>query len=149
MLVLVPGFGIEVNGAKRWLGAGPVQVQPSEIAKLALVLYAASLIAADPERTRSLYGVRPLLLVGAAMAALVVIEPDLGTAIVIALTLGAMLVVGRNEAAPPRDAWRAALALLALAVRRWSEPYRRERLTTLPGPLGATAAARASSPCRR
>ena len=41
LLVLVPGFGIEANGARRWLGAGPLQVQPSEVAKLALVLYAA------------------------------------------------------------------------------------------------------------
>ena len=61
LLVLVPGFGIEANGARRWLGAGPLQIQPSELAKLALVLYAAVLIAAKPQRTRSLYGVRPLL----------------------------------------------------------------------------------------
>ena len=47
LLVKVPGFGLEVNGARRWLGAGPVQIQPSEIAKLALVLYAASMIAAE------------------------------------------------------------------------------------------------------
>src|SRR4029453_11939546 len=94
VLVLVPGFGIEVNGARRWLGAGPLQIQPSELAKLALVLYAAALIAAKPKRTNSLQGVRPLILVAAVMAALVVVEPDLGTAIVICTTLGALLVVG-------------------------------------------------------
>ena len=94
LLVMVPGFGIEANGSRRWLGAGPLQFQPSEIAKLALVLYAALLIAGEPRRVRSLAGVRPLILLAGAMACLVVVEPDLGTAMVICLTLGALLVVG-------------------------------------------------------
>ena len=47
---MVPGFGIEANGSRRWLGAGPLQFQPSEVAKLALVLYAAMLIS---RRSRS------------------------------------------------------------------------------------------------
>src|SRR2546427_5087552 len=93
LLVLVPGFGVQANGARRWLGAGPLQIQPSELAKLALVLYSAGLIAAKPKRIRSLKGVRPLLLVAATMALLIIVEPDLGTAIVISLTLGALLVV--------------------------------------------------------
>ncbi len=50
VLVLVPGFGIEANGARRWLGAGPLQVQPSEVAKLALVLYAARCSPTQPQR---------------------------------------------------------------------------------------------------
>ena len=62
VLVMVPGFGIEANGSRRWLGAGPLQFQPSEIAKLALVLYAALLISSEPRRVRSLAGVRPLIL---------------------------------------------------------------------------------------
>ena len=52
VLVKVPGFGVSVNGARRWLGAGPLQFQPSEIAKLALVLYAAKLLAQKPGRLR-------------------------------------------------------------------------------------------------
>ena len=48
LLVMVPGFGIEANGSRRWLGAGPLQFQPSEVAKLALVLYAALLISGEP-----------------------------------------------------------------------------------------------------
>ena len=52
MAVMLPGVGVEVNGATRWLGAGPVQFQPSELLKLALVLYAAQLLAARPRRTR-------------------------------------------------------------------------------------------------
>ncbi len=134
LLVKVPGFGLEVNGAKRWLGAGPVQIQPSEIAKLALVLYAASMIAADPSRTRSLYGVRPLLLVGGAMAALVVVEPDLGTAMVIALTLGALLVVGGVK--PRHLGFLAGSLVLIALLAAVAEPYRRERLMSFMDPWG-------------
>ena len=56
MLVLVklPGIGVKVNGARRWLGAGPLQFQPSEIMKLALVLHTASVIAARPKIAKNL-----------------------------------------------------------------------------------------------
>ncbi len=139
LLVLVPGFGIEVNGSRRWLGAGPIQVQPSEVAKLALVLYAASMIASDPGRTRSIEGIRPLLLVGGAMAGLVVVEPDLGTAIVISLTLGAMLVVGGVSM---RQLGLLAGALLVVVViAAVIEPYRRERLMTFLNPWADTEGA--------
>jgi cell division protein FtsW len=132
LLVLLPGFGVEVNGARRWLGAGSFQLQPSEIAKLALILYAASFLAAHPERARSLGGVRPLLLVGAALAALVVIEPDLGTSIVICLTLAAILVASGVKIRHLAMIG-GALAVLAL-VFALLEPYRRERLVTFLDP---------------
>ena len=132
VLVLIPGFGMEVNGARRWLGAGSFQLQPSEIAKLALILYAASFLAANPERARSLGGVKPLLLVGAALAGLVVIEPDLGTTIVICLALGAMLVAGGMKL---RHLAMIAGGLVVLALLfALAEPYRRERLTTFLDP---------------
>src|ERR687893_414282 len=51
VLVMIPGIGVEVNGARRWLGAGPLQFQPSEVMKLALVLHAAAVIAARPRLT--------------------------------------------------------------------------------------------------
>ena len=46
VLVLLPGFGVKVNGARRWLGAGPLQFQPAEVMKLALVLHAAAVLSA-------------------------------------------------------------------------------------------------------
>jgi cell division protein FtsW len=132
VLVLVPGFGLEVNGARRWLGAGSLQVQPSELAKLALVLYAAGLIAVSPGRARSLGGMRPLLLVAGAMAGLVLLEPDLGTAIVICLTVGALLVVSGVKIRTLLMLG-GALALLALFFSL-TEPYRRERLISFLDP---------------
>jgi len=139
LIVLVPGFGLEANGARRWLGAGPIQVQPSEIAKLALVLYGAAVIAADPARTRSLHGVRQLLMVGGLMAALVLVEPDLGTAMVIALVLAALLMVGGIQLRHLLllAGALAALALLAILI----EPYRRERLMTFLNPWADTEGA--------
>ena len=53
VLVLVPGFGVAVNGARRWFAAGPIQFQPSEVMKFALVLYAARYLAEHPKRMRS------------------------------------------------------------------------------------------------
>jgi cell division protein FtsW len=132
VLVLMPGFGIEANGARRWLGAGPLQIQPSELAKLALVLYSAGLIAAKPKRIRSLKGVRPLILVAAVMALLIIAEPDLGTAIVISLTLGALLVVSGVKMRHLGTLF-GALSLCVLLVALL-EPYRRARLTAFLDP---------------
>src|SRR5690242_20116873 len=132
LLVLMPGFGIQANGARRWLGAGPLQIQPSELAKLALVLYSASLIAAKPKRIRSLRGVRPLILVAAAMARLIIVAPDLGTAIVISLTLGALLVVSGVKMRHLGTLFGGLiLCVLLLALL---EPYRRARLTAFLDP---------------
>ena len=134
VLVMIPGFGIEANGSRRWLGAGPLQFQPSELAKLALVLYAALLIAGQPSRVRSLYGVRPLIVVAGAMAGLVVVEPDLGTAMVICFTLGALLIVGGVSMRHLAILF-GALAALAL-IAALLEPYRRARLTSFLDPWG-------------
>ena len=58
VLVLVPHFGVQVQGARRWFGAGPIQFQPSEIAKLALILYAAQKLATPHKRSQQLVGGR-------------------------------------------------------------------------------------------
>ncbi len=71
LAVHVPHIGVSVNGAERWLGAGPLQFQPSELMKLALVLYGATLLAKRPQRVHDLRELfRPLLaVVGGAMPA--------------------------------------------------------------------------------
>jgi cell division protein FtsW len=132
-LVLMPGFGIRVNGARRWLGAGPLQFQPSELMKLALVLHSASIISARPRMARSLRTVLgPIVGVGACAVLLIAAQPDLGTAIVICATLGAMLVAA---GLPMRQLGLVAgvLAFLVL-VFAILEPYRRARLTAFLNP---------------
>ncbi len=68
LLLAVLAVGTEVNGATRWLGVGFLQVQPSELAKVALILYGADLLARKPKRVRSLEGIMPFLLVVGASA---------------------------------------------------------------------------------
>lgn len=94
VLVLVPHVGVIAGGASRWLGAGPIQFEPSEFAKLALVLYLSAALAAKGDRIRSLVrGLFPLALVTAVMAMLVIKEPDFGTASLLAFTAGTLFFV--------------------------------------------------------
>ncbi len=107
MLVLavhIPHVGVSVNGARRWIGPGPFQFQPSELMKLALVLYGATLLAKRPQRVNDLRDLlKPLLFVVGAACLLVVTQPDLGTAMVIAFTIDGAARRGRDPAAQPRD----------------------------------------------
>ena len=88
LLVLIPGIGIEVRGARRWLDVGPASLQPAEFAKLAAVLLLSCAVA----RIRSGSGlpVRPILAVGL-LFGLVLVEPDFGTSVVIAAAAAGVL----------------------------------------------------------
>jgi cell division protein FtsW len=133
VVVLLPGIGVKVNGARRWLGAGPMQFQPSEIMKLALVLHTAAVISARPKIARSLrLVVAPVIGVAGIAILLILGQPDLGTALVISATIAAMLVAA---GLPLRQlgliAGVAAFLVLVFAIL---EPYRRARLTAFLNP---------------
>ena len=127
LLVAVLGAGSEVNGATRWIGGGSLQVQPSELAKVALILYGADMLARKPRRARTLSGLKPYLLVAAVCCGLIMLEPDMGTTMVIVFATAATLVAA---GARPADLGKIALVIggltLAAAV---VEPYRMARLT--------------------
>ncbi len=132
MLVKVPGFGVSVNGARRWIGAGPLTFQPSEIAKLALVLYAATFLAERPRGFRRWQELMPLGLVAGAAMALVASQPDLGTALVICFTIGAMLIA---SGVPMRWLGGAAgIGGVVVLLYAMSAPYRQSRLTSFLNP---------------
>lgn len=132
LAVKVPGVGVEVNGATRWLGAGPLVFQPSELAKLALVLYGAKILAQKPGRIRSPRSASPLLIVAGVMLLLVASQPDVGTALVIGFVLGAMLVAG---GLPMRQLLGGAAGVgLLVLVYAISNPERSSRLTTFLNP---------------
>jgi cell division protein FtsW len=127
LLFAVLVAGTSANGASRWIGPGSLQFQPSELAKVALILYGADLLAREPKRVRSLQGLMPFLLVTGAAALLIVAEPDLGTTMVIAFSVAATLIAA---GARPADLGKIALCLGALALLMTVvEPYRMARLT--------------------
>ena len=131
--VKLPGIGVSVNGAQRWIGAGPLQFQPSELAKLALVLHAAAVLATNPSRLRTMGSViRPLLLVVGAAIVLIASQPDLGTALVIAFTLGALLLVAGTPLALLGRIGGA--STVAVALFAFIDPERMSRLTAFINP---------------
>jgi cell division protein FtsW len=126
-VVLIPGIGIEVAGSRRWLGTGALRFQPTEIAKLALLVFAADVVA---RRAKELHDwrrvLRPVLLVMALLGALVLREPDLDSTIVLMLIAFTVLIVGGvrlRHLAVVGSVTAVAGTLLAL-----SEPYRRARM---------------------
>jgi cell division protein FtsW len=137
IVVHVPGVGVEANGATRWISLGFLQVQPAEVAKISLILYGAHVLAARPKIAGELRLLVPYLSVVAVVCALIVFEPDLGTAMVASLAVGVLLVAAgvKLHRLAMVGAVLAALALLMIAI----EPYRMERVTGFLSP-GADAA---------
>ncbi len=96
VVVLIPGVGVRVGGAQRWFRMGPLSLQPSELAKIALILYLATILADENRRLKALGTgfVAPLLVV-ALVAGLTLMQPDLGTAVLLGLSaLMLMFVAG-------------------------------------------------------
>ena len=137
LLVLMPGFGLEVNGATRWIAAGPIQLQPSELAKLALVLYGAALLAKRPRMVAGISEMMPYLVVSGLVGGLILIEPDLGTALVSAFAVSALLIAGGAQLRHLAliGAVIGVLALIAILI----EPYRQDRIAGFLSP-GSDAA---------
>ena len=126
LAVMVPGVGVSVNGATRWIGAGPLQFQPSELLKVALVLYAAQVLAVRGPV------MKPVLLVVGSACVLLIAQPDMGTAMVTCFAITALLVAA---GVPIRQLALVfgVLAFLAL-VLAVAEPYRRDRLLSFVDP---------------
>ncbi|HET6371383.1 MAG TPA: FtsW/RodA/SpoVE family cell cycle protein, partial [Nitrospiria bacterium] len=125
LAVLLPGVGREVNGSRRWLPVLGLTVQPSEFAKLFVVIYTAHYLSRKE-------GIFPPLAVSGLAAVLIMIEPDFGTTVSLLMVVGLLLFVG---GAPIRHL--ATLALVGfpmLATWALSSPYRRERLLTFLDP---------------
>jgi cell division protein FtsW len=126
LLVAVLVVGTSVKGARRWIAVSGFEFQPSELAKITLALWVAAFLArrAAPRSLAEL--ARPVGLVAGLVCALVLIEPDLGTAIAIAIVVASTLVVAGT---PLRVlAGAGAIAVVGVLAAIWMEPYRRARL---------------------
>ncbi len=131
-VVLVPGFGIEANGARSWLGLGPVQMQPSELAKLALIVWLAGYLARNAHRLDTFDALKKPIGIMIAMGVLLVMEPDLGTTIVLLSTAFVMLVLAGVPGRVLGLLAGAAAALTAVAIV--AAPYRMARFTSFIDP---------------
>lgn len=132
--VLVPGIGITVGGSARWIGAGPLSFQPSEFAKLALILFVADVFARKRESRLRFFAetAMPVLPALGFVALLVMLQPDMGTTMLLGLiAFGMMFVAG----APLKYIFPLGIAGGALAVfAALAEPYRRARVTAFLDP---------------
>ena len=127
VIVLLPHFGVEVNGARRWLKFGPLQMQPAELAKVAAIIFMALWLERHRERLGSLEdGVVPFLALLGLVTLLVILERDLGTTMILAAILLAQFLVagGRKR----HVLLLAIIMLLCLYLFIRVEPYRLQRL---------------------
>lgn len=131
VLVLVPSLGVEVNGAQRWLRLGPIQFQPSEIAKFALVLYGAHVLSL--QKTLDLRrSVRPLVAVLITYGTLILLQPNLGTTIIV-FAIGLMIMYSAGV-----KLWVLAglggISVFGASVLAFFAEYRRARLLAFMDP---------------
>ena len=134
VLVLIPGIGVYVNGSRRWLNIAGLSFQPSELAKIASVMYLASTLSFRLKQVERLWtGILPLLVIPAAMFLLILQQPNLSTAGSIMIVAVLMMLLAGAK-------WKhlSLMGVAGLAVGfayAWVEPYRRERLLSFRNPF--------------
>jgi cell division protein FtsW len=132
-VLLIPGVGIEVNGSVRWLEFGSMRAQPSEFAKVAMVIYAAGYLTRKREALGEFnQGVLVIGIVLAVFAVLLLLEPDFGSFVVITLTVGMMLFLGGIRF------WHflmcVLLGVVVMVLMTVMSPYRTERVMSFMNP---------------
>ncbi len=131
-LVFVPGVGQSNYGATRWIGVGPITVQPSELAKYGFVLFAASYMAENMGKVRTLKGALPVLAAGGVVCVLILLEPNMSVTMCIGFLMLCMLF-----AAGLKIKYFLMIffpLLLAVPVLIIAEPYRLLRLSAFLDP---------------
>ena len=133
-LLLVLAVGPQINGARRWLALGFFSIQPTEMAKLAVVLYLAAFLS-NPQRrvTDWQRGFLPPVAMVGIMCGLIVVEPDLGSTVVISLVfVGMMYLAGARVR---HLAYLGGPMILGVGALIWMSPERWERMTTFMNPF--------------
>lgn len=131
-LVFIPGVGRSNYGATRWIGIGPITIQPSELAKLGFVLFTAGYFAKDPARMRTLSGCLPVLGAGLGICVLIIFEPNMSVTMCVgAIMIGMLFLAGASKKALAAVCVPVLLAVPALII---AEPYRLQRLSAFMDP---------------
>lgn len=127
VMVKIPGVGREVNGATRWIGLGPLSIQPSEVIKLSMVLVMAYTLSRNPHQIKSFRkGVLPILGLLGIIAGLIMLQPDLGTTLVVAGTTFFMLIAAGARVGHIVALGGAGIGLVVAAII--AAPYRMNRI---------------------
>lgn len=132
VLVFVPGIGVENYGAKRWIGMGGVTLQPSEIAKFALILFSATYVSKHPEKIKSFLGILPILIFGGVICLLIITEPNMSITVCVALLMLTMLFAGGMKIKHFIFLILPALGVAVILIL--IEPYRLSRLAAFLNP---------------
>lgn len=131
--VLVPGVGVTAGGSSRWLGLGALQFQPSELMKLALAVFCADLLTRRADRlNQPKHVLVPVLAVLFLSAALILKQPDMGTALVLACIAIGVLFLGGVPMTP--ILWLFAVFVGAGVAVGVADPYRRDRILSFLNP---------------
>ncbi len=131
-LVFVPGLGKSNYGATRWIGVGGVTLQPSELAKYGLVIFAAAYMSDDMGRLRTFKGVLPVLFAGGGICLLIIIEPNMSVTMCVGLLTLAMLFLGGMKIKHFLVIFVPAMLVVPIMIA--AEPYRLSRLSAFLDP---------------
>lgn len=133
LAIFIPGVGIELNGARRWIGIGPITGQPSDLAKVSLLLFASAYLSRKDIRVEKFQeGPLPVLGVMAVFFLLILVQPDLGTAVAMAGTIMVIIFVAGMPLQQIALISMAAMPLLGYLMI--SKPYRLRRLLSFRNP---------------
>lgn len=131
-IVLIPGVGVENYGARRWIDLGFITLQASEVAKVGYVLFAAGYMAKNAKKMTTFVGLLPLLVVGAVICVLIMLEPNMSVTMCVVLTMLTLLVMGGMRPLHLMLLLLPMAALVALLI--FLEPYRLARLMAFVDP---------------
>ncbi|MBU0549568.1 MAG: putative lipid II flippase FtsW [Candidatus Omnitrophica bacterium] len=133
VLILIPGFSKAISGARRWFRFGSLSFQPSEMANLVLIIYIADFLSRKQDKIENFFsGYLPVVLVLGLSCGLILLQPDLGTALAISIVAGLMLYIGGVRIIHLVSTLLLALPLLMLMI--FSVPYRRLRIMAFLNP---------------
>ena len=134
-IVLIPGIGQLRGGSRRWLGFGPLGFQPSTVAKLGIVIYLSQYLSSKKDKMNNFFrGIVPVIIVLIITFALILLEPDLGTAVTIAMTSFILIFVAGAKIS--HLSFLSITGFAAILYFIYSSDYRRERFTAFLDPWG-------------
>ena len=132
VIVLIPGVGIELYGARRWIGVGVMSFQASEIAKFAFIIFASAYMAKNYEKMTSFWGPMPVLGAGAVMCVLIMMEPNMSVTICVGVLMLVLVLIGGMRIKQLALCGAPMLAVVPMLIIM--EPYRMKRLMAFVDP---------------